>query len=279
MSVKNTAKTYCYEKAAPPDSALYYSLRKLNVQQREAVVAIHAFYREIEDIVFECQDHELALIKFNWWRSEVAKLTLDKPDHPVMVLLQNNLENLLPVQQRLLTIIDGFEQSFVFESFATFEDVVVHWMRTAGERELLINELLQNNEIVTAEIIYQLMLVIEIVHYLQHLRRYVRRGLIYFPVDELQQWGVTQTMLQEFVTTESIKKLLQHQAEKVARAYAVSKTLNGKQRAALSHLMIRSEIARTTLHEIQRSDFRVLENLIVLTPLRYWWIAQKREHF
>src|SRR5579872_256534 len=150
--MKTSAQQYCDEKVAQPNSALYYSLRKLSPEQRNQVVAIHAFYREIEDILFECQDPELARIKFNWWRGEVLKLTVNKSDHPVLILLQENSIHLEKIQERLLKIIDGFEQNPIFE---TFEEVVIHWMRTAGERELLLNEILLNEEMISQEMIYQ----------------------------------------------------------------------------------------------------------------------------
>jgi len=273
--MKNAAKEYCYEKVAPRDSALYYSLRSLKSHQRDSVVAVHAFYREIETIIFECQDHHLALIKFNWWRGEIVKLTVDKSDHPALVLLQKNVEmsRLEKIQESLLKIIDGFEQLAVTSHFDTFEEVVVHWMRTAGERELLLNILLHEKEIISVEMMYQLTMLIEMVHYIQHLRWYIRHDVICFPNDEMQQFNVTQALLGDYVTTNSIKKLLQHQSEKVERAYSSMKELSSKQRNQLSHLMIRCEIAHTVFDEIQKSDFCVLENLIVLTPLRYWWIA------
>jgi len=80
-------------------------------------------------------------------------------------------------------------------------------------------------------------------------------------------------MLQEYVTTDAIKKLLQHQGEKVERAYVTVKTLSKSQRKALSHVVVRCEIAYKLLGAIRESDFEVLENLIMLTPIRYWWIA------
>lgn len=273
--MKNAAKEYCYAKVAPRDSALYYSLRSLKSPQRDAVVAVHAFYREIENIIFECQDHDLALIKFNWWRGEILKLTIDKSDHPALILLQQNVEKtqLEEIQENLLKIIDGFEQLAVTSQFDTFEEVVVHWMRTAGERELLLNTLLHTQEIISVEMMYQLTMLIELVHYAQHLRAYIRHDVICFPRDEMQKFDVTQAMLSEYVTIASIKKLLQHQAEKIERVYSGMKELSSTQRHQLSHLIIRCEIAHTVFDEIQKSDFRVLENLIVLTPLRYWWIA------
>lgn len=271
--MNNLYKSYCYEKVAQPDTALYYSLRKLKSNLRDAVVAIHTFYREIETILLECQDHELALVKLNWWRQEIAKLTA-QPNHPVMLLLQKNLtdSSLEKIQNRLLKIIDGFEQNSISSHFETFEDVVIHWMRTAGERELVLNELL-HEETISSEIIYQLMLLLELVNYVQYLRLYIRHQVIYFSRDELQKFYVTESMLSEYVTTDAIKKLLQQQVEKIERAYAEMKKLTREQRKLLSHLITRCEMAYQTLKEIQKSDFCVLENLIKLTPVRYWWIA------
>jgi phytoene synthase len=273
------AKIYCYDKAAKPDTALYYSLRNLTSAERDLAVALHAFYQEIENVIFECKDQELAMKKFNWWRSEVAKLSLGKPDHPVMLVLQASVPQLEKIQEKLLTIIAAIEQNLFPASFEKFEDVVIHFMRTAGQRELLIHELLGNNKknndkAVSEETIYQLMLVVELVNYVQHLHDYAKRDIIYFPLDELTQFQVSNAMLHELKTTVEIKNLLQFQAEKVERAYAKAMSdLTRAQRAELSHLLIRCEIARKTLREIQASDFMVLENLISLTPLRYWWIA------
>lgn len=268
------SKTYCYEKAAKPDTAFYYSLRKLTPEQRDLVVAVHAFYQEIEDIVFECKDYELALKKFNWWRGEVVQLSLGKPEHPVMLMLQEIVPQVESIQERLLTMIDAIQENLTPAPFATFEDVVIHFMRTAGQRELLVNELLGVDKSISAETIYQLMLVIELVNYLQHLHDYVRREIIYFPLDELMQFRVSNMMLNELKTTEEIKNLLQHQAEKIDKAYEKAlQELTRKQRRELSCLLIRCKIAKTLLKEIQASDFKVMESLISLTPLRYWWIA------
>ncbi|MEO8400384.1 MAG: squalene/phytoene synthase family protein [Gammaproteobacteria bacterium] len=272
--MSNWAREYCYEKAARPDSPTYYSLRYLNSAERDVVVAVHAFYREIEGVVFECQDHDLAIAKFNWWRSEVAKISSDKPDHPVTLFLQATLSTGESALEKLFSIIDAIQHDSIPASFATFEDVVIHFMRTAGMRELLINDELKTDKTISSEIIYQLMLVVELVDYIQHLRRYLRRDFIYFPSDELLKFHLTPADLCELKTTPTIKNLLHYQAEKVERAYKEAcDSLTRHQREQLSQLLIRCEIARATLRAIQASDYCVLENLIRLTPLRFWWIA------
>ncbi len=266
-----TPEKYCYQKAAPPTSALYYSLRKLELQQRDAVVAIYAFYKELEDILFECNDLQVAQAKFNWWCQELIK---PKPDHPAAIVLQKIIPQFsLPVL-KFIEMIDGVEQSLSFATFVDFSEVVVHWMRTAGVRELLIADVLQKKERVSPETIYQFMLVIELVNYIQHLRAYVQRGLIYFSEDELKQFQVTPLSLRQSKTTPEIRNLLQFQAEKILRAYGTAKSaLTPQSKSELMNFIARSEIALQTLKQIQADNFCVLENFIDLTPLKKWWIV------
>ncbi len=261
-----TPKEYCYQKAAPPGSALYFSLRGLTSQQKDALVVIYAFYREIEDITLADADPISAHAKLNWWRSEIDN---KHPSHPIALALQQIADS-----DSLIKIIDGLEQNLTFPIFATFEEVVVHLIRTAGIRELLMAKVLLNEEQVEPEIIYQFMLVIELVIYLQHLHRYVRRGIIYFAQDEMQKCKVTEEMLHEYVTTNNIRDLFKLQAEKIEKCYlnlksALPKNLNPQ----LSSPISRCEISIAVLQAIKSSDFNVLENFIDITPLRKWWIA------
>lgn len=262
---------YCYLYAAPPTSANYYSLRRIHSTHREDVVAIHAFYREIENILLECTDQELALLKLNWWRSEVEKAALNQADHPVLRVLQQSSLRI----ERLFKIIDGFAENLQPVMFATFADAVVFWMKTAGERELYIADILGIDS-VAPEIFYQAMLVLEGVSYLQHLRRYVQHHRVYFPLDELTQFQVPPTMLHNMQTTPEIKQLLQHQVKKISVSYQqLNHSLNPSTRRTFAYWSARCKIASVILQEIQASDFLVLENFIQLTPLRYWWLARK----
>lgn len=263
-----TPKEYCYQKAAPPGSALYFSLRGLTSLQKDKLVAIYAFYREIEDITLADVDPISAHAKLNWWRSEIDN---KQPSHPIALALQQ-----ISDPDSLIKIIDGLEQNLTFPIFETFEDVAVHLIRTAGARELLMAKVLLNNEQIDPETIYKFMLVIELVIYLQHLHRYVRRGIIYFAQDEMQKYKVTEEMLHEFVTTSAICDLLKLQADKIEKSYQKAKAALPKNiKPQLFSLLSRCEICRAVLKAIKSSDFNVLENFIDITPLRKWWIAFK----
>jgi phytoene synthase len=269
-----TPEEYCYSKVARPGSALFYSIRKLKPLVADGIVAIYAFYKEIEDVTLNAVDAGVAQTKLNWWRDQVIKITQNKATHPVSQFLQKISSPLLLNPLTFITIIDGLEQNLTAPQFDKFEDVVVHVIRTAGTREFLIASLLQKHESVSSETIYQLALVMELVSYLQHCRSYAKRGLIFFSQEEMTQCNVSETDLTQSKTTEAVRKLFALQAEKIERAYQKALTaLSPEQKKELSNMLVRANISRGILHAMQGKKYRVLESHIDIAPLRYWWIA------
>lgn len=264
---------YCYEKVAAHGSPVYYSIKKVKLEKRDNLIIIEAFYQELENVLLKNSDVELAYQQLHWWKSEVIKIPQGLATHPVTRAMKD--ANLTDVQ-RYFDMIDGIEQTLAFQSFDTFEDVVVHIMRTGGARELLLLDLLNLPDKIPQEIIYQYSMVIELVKYIQNLRYYVRRGLMMFPQDELQKFQVSTELLQYFKTTPEIKNFLVSQVEKITLAYQkANASLTPLMRDQLIHLRARCDLAIATLHEIQQSGFTVLENFIQLTPLKMWWVAYR----
>lgn len=263
-----TPEQYCYEKASPPGTTLYYSLRHFSKKQRDAIVAIFAFYYEIEDITLMYEDFNTARIKLNWWRDEIISIQDGaRPHHLVAVFLQQTGIN----PSSLIDLIQGLEENLTAPIFSTFEDVVIHIMRTVGKREKAIAEILNLDFDSKSDVFQQIIFIIDMVHYIQHLHRYVKHNLVCFSQDELQKFHIGENDFKEFVTTPNIRELLQYQAEKIHRAYQNIK--HEQIPPELRYQLIRCKIAMATLKVIQKSDFKVLENYIDITPLKKWWIA------
>ncbi|GEM_PF-3524766 len=265
-----TPKEYCYDKVAKPGSELFYATKKIPSEKRDAVIALHAFYQEIESIALNTDT--LAPTKLNWWRGEIIKIQDGKPDHPVAIFLQNALPNFSLYTARVLEIIDAWEYALSVILFEKFEDVMTHIIRTAGAREAMIAEILQNQNVST-ENIYSFSFIIEMTHYIQHLHSYVREEIFYFSEDELQRFQVTAQELQKYKTTENIKTLLLFQIEKIKNAYEKNaitkpKTIYEK------YMKSRLKVALAVLQAIESSNYSTLENFIDITPLKKWWLSR-----
>ena len=88
-----TPDQYCQQRAAQSGSSFYYSFLFLEPLRRQAITALYAFCREVDDVVDECPDTALARIKLAWWRAEVKGLFAGRPTHPVTQALATALKN------------------------------------------------------------------------------------------------------------------------------------------------------------------------------------------
>ncbi|MCC6378216.1 MAG: squalene/phytoene synthase family protein, partial [Burkholderiales bacterium] len=78
-----TPDEYCASRAAQSGSSFYSSFRLLPDDRRRAITALYAFCREVDDVVDEVHDPEVARAKLAWWRLEVAATFAGEPTHPV----------------------------------------------------------------------------------------------------------------------------------------------------------------------------------------------------
>ena len=69
-----TPQEYCKQKTKESHSSFLTAFIFLKKEKREALTALYAFCREVDDIADECLDHEIASRKLNWWREEIERL-------------------------------------------------------------------------------------------------------------------------------------------------------------------------------------------------------------
>jgi phytoene synthase len=107
-----------------------------------------------------------------------------------------------------------------------------------------------------------------------------RRGRVYLPISELQQFDVK---VHELLKREApwgysdrFTALMRFQAERAHRCYDEALALLPEaDRAAQKPGLMMANIYRALLREIEASDFQVLQQRIALTPLRKLWIAAR----
>src|SRR3954462_11388567 len=101
-----TADEYCQRKASASGSIFYYSFLFLPAERRRAITALYAFCREVDDVVDEGLDPQVAAAKLAWVRTGVANLFAGKAQHPVTRALEPHLTSFGITAERLGEIID-----------------------------------------------------------------------------------------------------------------------------------------------------------------------------
>ncbi len=271
-----TPDEYCQQKAAGGGSSFYYSFLFLPAERRRAITALYAYCREVDDIVDEGLDPQIAAPKLAWWRAEVANLAAGSPQHPVTKALLPLRKRYLIDEKRLLEIIDGMEMDLSQSRYLDWTGLERYCYRVAGVVGLLAAGIFGYRDARTLDYAKNLGIAFQLTNIIRDVGEDARKNRIYLPMEDLKRFGVTAADILQGRQTPEFEKLLQFQTER-ARSYYRSAFdfLPAEDRKAQRAGLIMAAIYRALLDEIERDGFRVLTQRISLTPLRKFWIAWK----
>ena len=271
-----TPDEYCQQRAAASGSSFYYSFLFLEPHRRQAITALYAFCREVDDVVDECPDAGLARAKLDWWRGEVAALYTGRPGHPVTQALAGSLKEFHLSQEQLLEIIDGMEMDLDNTRYADFKALHLYCYRVASVVGLLAAEIFGYKDRQTLKYAHDLGLAFQLTNIIRDVGEDARRGRFYLPQDELARFGVTEADLLGANYSGNFRRLMEFQVERARATYQQAfAQLPAADRKAQRAGLIMSAIYRATLGEIVRDNYRVLDQRISLPPLRKLWLAGK----
>lgn len=269
-----TPDDYCQQKAAQSGSSFYYSFLFLEPRRRRAITALYAFCREVNDVVDECNDPQIAAAKLAWWRLEAARIHDGTPEHPVGLALQSAAHEFRLPQEQLLEIIDGMEMDLQQSRYLDFKGLQLYCYRVAAVVGLLAAEIFGYQDRATLKYAHDLGIAFQLTNIIRDVGEDARRGRIYLPVDELQRFGVPASDIMNARHTEAFMRLMEFQIERAQKFYDQALALLPQvDRKSQKSGLIMAAIYRTLLDEIRRDGCRVLTHRTALTPLRKLWIA------
>jgi len=269
-----TPDEYCRQRAAASGSSFYYSFLFLPPERQRAIIALYAFCREVDDVVDECADAQLAQTKLEWWRREIAELEAGKPQHPVTRALQPHVKPFAITAEKLSQIIDGVAMDLTQTRYLDFPGLERYCHLVAGVVGLLAACIFGYRNERTLEYARSLGIAFQLTNIIRDVGEDARRNRIYLPMAELRAFGVSAGDILASRPSEQFMQLMRFQAQRAESFYAKAlAALPAEDRRAQRPGLIMAAIYRKLLQEIERDGFKVLEQRISLTPLRKFWIA------
>ena len=269
-----TPDEYCRQKAAASGSSFYYSFLFLPPDRRRAITALYAFCREVDDVVDECSDPNVAAATLAWWRNEVAAIYGGTPQHPVTRALAPLVERYGIAQPRLNEILDGMEMDLRHAHYADFPALERYCYRVAGAVGLLAAGIFGYANPQTLRYAETLGTAFQLTNILRDVGEDARKNRIYLPLDELARFEVTAADILNRRHTDAFGRLIAFQIERAQQYYdRALALLPPADRRAQRPGLVMAAIYRTLLDEIRRDGSRVLAHRVSLTPIRKLWIA------
>ncbi|HJV27287.1 MAG TPA: presqualene diphosphate synthase HpnD [Aromatoleum sp.] len=265
---------YCQDKAAKSGSSFYYSFLFLPPERRQAIIALYALCREVDDVVDECHDVQVAQTKLEWWRKEIGRTYGGQPTHPVGLALKDVIGRFNLPQEQLLEIIDGMEMDLTQTRYLDFKGLQLYCYRVASVVGLLAAEIFGYQDRQTLKYAHDLGMAFQLTNIIRDVGEDARRGRIYLPIEDLQRFNVPAKQIMDARHDDNFVQLMRFQAQRAQQYYdqAFAHLPPGDRKTQRPGLVM-AAIYRTLLREIERDGFLVLDRRTSLTPIRKLWLA------
>ena len=259
-------------------SNFFYAFLCLPRLQREALYAVYAFCRIVDDAVDVGHDRAAQRKELERWRQEIVQVFEGSPEHPVARRLQEAVRLYRIPREALNEIIAGVEMDLDRSTYESFHDLYPYCYRVASAVGLCCIEIFGYRDLRARDYAVDLGVALQLTNIMRDVGPDAQAGRVYLPQEDLRQFGVTAEDLAAGRYTPEFVRLMEHEA---ARAHAYYRRAWAALPKADAHTLFAAEIMGRTyfalLTLMERRRFRVFgERVSVPTPrklgiaLRCW---------
>lgn len=258
-------------------SNFYYAFLTLPRPRREALYAVYAFCRTVDDIADAGGAHTPTLRReLARWREEVHRCYSPDgaPQHPLGRRLQTAVRAFAIPREALLAIVEGVEMDLDRVVYETAEDLYPYCYRVASAVGLCCIEIFGYTDPRARDYAVRLGTALQLTNIIRDVGADARDGRVYLPQEDLRKFGVTVEDLRAGRYTDAFVALMAYQAERARRFYRLAnESLPPADVRALVPAEIMGRIYRALLEEIVARRFRVFDARVTLPARRKVAIA------
>ncbi|MCW8825792.1 MAG: presqualene diphosphate synthase HpnD [Gammaproteobacteria bacterium] len=260
---------YCADLVSRSHSSFRLSFLLLNHERRQAINALYAFCREVDDIVDEAQDAAGARSQLETWRNEIDLLYEDHPTHIISCALQPAIKAYQLSKSHFIAIIDGMEMDLDQNRYANFDELYLYCYRAAGVVGLLAAQIFGYTDPKTEKYAEALGIALQLTNILRDVGEDLTRDRIYIPEDELARFGLTETTLTAPEQHAQLIELLEFQQNRAESYYhkALSSLPDADSKSQLSGLVM-GAIYHALLKQITLESYPVLNKKVRLSKFK-----------
>lgn len=255
-------------------SNFYYAFYMLPRAKRDALCALYAFMRLVDDVSDaegpsartpeNLAAQRTALVR---WRNLLDQAVAgETAQHPILPAFADTIQRYRIPPRYFHDLISGAEMDLTETRYATFERLQEYCYRVAGTVGLTCLSVFGSDHAHTPELAERLGIAFQLTNILRDVRGDLALGRVYLPAEDLARCGCLAEDLARGVVTPPVRELLRLQAERAWRFYAEGAPLLGRihpdSRAALWALI---RIYSSLLARIEERDFDVFSTRVRLT--------------
>jgi phytoene synthase len=257
-----SAAAYCKKLTTRSKSNFYYAFLFLPRERRQALEAVYAYCRLVDDVVDEDMPAEQKLAGVARWRRELDAVFGDaQPSNPVSERLREALKHFAIQREDMEAVIDGCTMDIEKSRYKNWEELRLYCYRVASAVGLMCIQIFgytpEQRDAVRRYAI-DLGIALQLTNILRDVAEDASRGRIYLPSDELREFGVTEADLQGGRRTPAFVRMMQFQAARARSHYLRARAaLSTYERSKLVIAEIMGDIYYALLEQIEAREFDV----------------------
>ena len=244
-------------------SNFFYAFLCLPRAQRDALYAVYAFCRIVDDAVDVGQDRDEQRRELARWREEIGRVYGGTPAHPAGERLQEAIRA-FPIPRTVLDeIITGVEMDLDHPRYETFEDLYVYCYRVASAVGLACIEIFGYRDPRARDYAVYLGVALQLTNIVRDVAVDLRKGRVYLPTEDMAWFHVTDDDLRAGVVTAHISQLLRYQCRRARQFYQqASANLPAADARSLVAARIMGAIYFGILERIEQARYDVFSQVI-----------------
>jgi phytoene synthase len=287
---------HCHNIARAAHSNFYYAFYLLPKPKRNALAALYAFNRLVDDIADEGAELAVKQRGLARWRAEldeavtgvdrrlVGTAAIALPDAPpkassaILPALADTLERYKIPTRYLHDLISGAEMDLTVHTYATFERLKEYCYRVAGTVGLTCTHVFGFRDSRAIDLAEKLGLAFQLTNIIRDVHEDFALGRVYLPEEDLARYNVTTEDFARQQATLGVRELLRFAADRAWQNYeegaALLNLIDHDSRGAL-WLLVHTYSA--LLARIETRDFAVFGERVRLSkPEKMLFIAKAR---
>jgi 15-cis-phytoene synthase len=273
--IADAAASYCRKLTEKSKSNFYYAFLFLPQERREALEAVYAYCRLVDDVVDEEAPVEQKLAGIEEWRRQLDAVYGDaETKHPVVLKLKEAVRRFPIRREDMEAVIDGCAMDITKNRYETWDELRTYCYRVASAVGLMCIEIFGYCTPRAREYAVDLGIALQLTNILRDVAEDARRGRVYLPAEDLKTFGVTEADLLDGKRSNGYARLMQFQGQRARSHYLRARAAIGRaERRQLVVAEIMGDIYYALLEQLERTGFDVWNGRTQVTRTRKMAIA------
>jgi presqualene diphosphate synthase len=256
-------------------SSFFWAMRRLPTEKRQAMYAIYAFCREVDDIADDPGEEETKRFQLGQWRGEVRRIFADNARLPTAKALIEPVDRYGLPQQDFNAMIDGMEMDAGNSvRIADMAELELYCDRVACSVGRMSNQVFGVEKELGDKVAFALGQALQLTNILRDVAEDAERDRLYLPQDLLTAHGIDSTDIEEVLTHPRLVDVCELLAEVAKRRFAESRELLAQcDRTQMRPAIMMMEVYNAILNRLFLRGWEYLDIPVKLSKVKKLWVA------